>query len=226
MVKKKILPFLIRVLGILAILSIVFPMLEINVAGIQCTPTLVGISDISSFFQSMDIDRVFGSLNIIPFIENVKISLPILGEASLSEVLLAISDGTLGSLIGPVGGSGGNVAIFYSIQTIASALYIASFLCVLFVERRWQFQKGMLSLLFAITYIVIYIWISRMVSGVDFLQNATFRKVFSVSEDGFLSVGIGTYLYMIGMTGHALLLMARALCDKPTAANVRGGVRI
>lgn len=91
MIKRKIIPFLVHVFGAIAVLSVVFPMIQIDIAKIYFAPTLVSISDISSFFQSLDISRVFGSLHLEPLIANVKVSLPLIGETKLSDVLLLFS---------------------------------------------------------------------------------------------------------------------------------------
>lgn len=225
MARQKLVPFLARLLGATAILSVVFPMLEINVASIYFAPTLLGISDISAFFQSLDLNHVFGTLNIAPLVENVKVALPLVGEISLSEILLLLGDGTLASLTGPIGEISGDVTIFTNIQTIASALYITSFLCIIFSEKHLRLLKGILSLLFAAAFVAVCLWISQALNNLAFLQNATFREVLGISEEGFFSFGAGAYLYVAGMAGHAIMLMLRAANEKASRNAAKGGVQ-
>jgi hypothetical protein len=187
---------------------------RIEIAGVVFKPTLVSISDISAFLQTFDINRLFGSLHIAPLVEDVKVSIPLLGEASLSSILLMFGDGTLGSLTGHIEGYTIPIEHYEYLQLVASVLYAMAFIFVVWDFKRFRKTQAVLHLTLIVLFSAVYINLVMEIRSVAMLEDEMLRTVFSVTKESIIHMEVGTVLFVAGMAGSALTLIAESIYSK------------
>ncbi len=209
-------PLWLRVLLVLfcslAILSVTAPFVVIDVAGIHYEPTSMGVADIATFLYSLDINRVFGSLNLLPLVENAKVTLPLVGDLPVDRLLLMFGDGSLASLTGhiamPPPDTRDLMIAQYALDIMLLLVIVA---LLLSLWRRGSWIRAGISFVVGLGMLLSRNFVHSYLSAADLFKNQTLNRVLNMNHDSIHVDGWGFYLFVGSMILVFLLSVAEGI---------------
>jgi hypothetical protein len=196
----------------LAILSVTAPFVVIDVAGIHYEPTSMGVADIASFLYSLDINRVFGSINLLPLVENVKVILPLVGELSVTNLLLMFGDGSLASLTGHIAMPPPDTRdLMIAQHALDTMLLLVIVLLLLSLRRRGVWIRAGISFVVGLGMFLSRNFVHSYLSAADLFKNQTLNRVLNMNHDSIHVDGWGFYLFVGSMVLVLLLSVAEGI---------------
>ena len=204
--KRKWVTVLLVIFACTALMSATAPFVIIDLLGIHYEPTSMGVADIATFLYSVDINRVFGSLNLLPLAENAKVTLPLVGEIAMDKLLMMFGDGTLSSLTGQIAVLPPDTVGLMTAQYALDAVFLGVIICLLLpFASKGRWLRVLLAALMTSGAVAARIFVDQTLNQVDLFSNDMLNHMLGLTRDNIHADGYGLYLFVAAMSLYVLV---------------------